>query len=442
MVFGMVDDFMRLFRTIAALLLVLIAIGPAIGRAADDPNQPDTLRVDSVTSFVSGIGIVPVRFFNDEELSLVEVTLRHQSSQVTIDSFSFVGGRLDNAAFMNSALINSDSNIVAISTFSFGEPIPVGSGLLGKLYLSYSQTIAPQGVVIDSTTWLTGPPQILHTTSFGTSGLSFKPVVIPGYLDILAAPASYDSVWVDNIDVAPGEAASVSVYAYNERNVAQIALALSYATDNLVLDSVSFAGTRSAAAPSKTVQTQPDLHTLYTVIEFGSAAPLVPGWGTVAQLHFTVDPDTPEGVIEIDSTTVGINSRTRFWLTAADGNITLEPLFTAGSISVTIPTDVEDITEPSGLPTEYYLAQNYPNPFNPTTNIELSLPRSGPGEVYVYTILGRRVCRLIDRELPAGTHRIVFDGKSDDGAPLATGVYFYRITSDDFRDSKKMLMVK
>jgi hypothetical protein len=438
----MVDNLMRLFRTISALLTLLIALFPAIGRAAEDPNQPDTLRVDSVTSFVTGLGVVPVTLFNDEELTLIEVTLRHESSQIKIDSFSFAGGRLDNASFWNSAFINSDSNIVAVSTFSFGEWIPVGSGLLGKLYLSYSQTITPQGIPIDTTTWLAGFPPILHTTSFRVGGESFKPVFIPGYLDILAAPASFDSVWVDNVDAAPGEPISVSVNAYNERNLAQIALALSYGTDNLVLDSVTFAGTRSASAPSKTVQTQPDFHTLYTVIEFGSAAPLAPGLGAVAQLHFTVDPDTPEGVIEIDSTTVGINSRTRFWLTAADGNISLEPLFTAGSVSVTIQTDVEDITEPSSLPTEYYLSQNYPNPFNPTTNIELSLPRSGHVEIDVFNILGRRVCRLIDRELPAGVHRIVFDGRGDDGAPLATGVYFYRITSGDFHDSKKMLLVK
>jgi len=442
MVFGMVDNFMRLFRTVSILLTVLLVNLPAIGRAAGDPNQPDTLNVDSVTSFVSGIGIVPVTFFNDEELTLVEVTLRHNSSQVIIDSFSFAGGRLDNAAFSNSALINSNSSIVAISTFSFGEPIPVGSGLLGKLYLSYSQAITPQGIAIDSTTWVVAVPPISHGTSFRAGSQSFKPVVIPGYLDILAAPASYDSVWVDNVDVAPGEAVSVNVYAYNERNLAQIALALSYGSADLVLDSVSFAGTRSVSASSKTVQTQPDFHTLYAVIEFGSVAPLAIGLGPVARLHFTVDAETPEGVIEIDSTTVGINSRTRFWLTAADGNITLEPLFTAGSIKVTTQTDVDDITEPGALPTEYRLAQNYPNPFNPTTNIELSLPRSGHVEVEVFNILGRRVCRLIDRELPAGTHRIVFDGKSDDGTPLATGVYFYRITSGDFRDSKKMLLVK
>jgi hypothetical protein len=437
---GMVDNSMKRFRILAALLAVLVAASPEIGQA-DDPGQPDTLRVDSATSFVSGIGIVPVTFFNDEALTLAEVTLRHNSGDVTIDSFSFAGGRLDNGAFNNSALVNTDSNIVAV--FIMGtDPIPAGSGLMGRLYLSYSQTINPQGVDIDTTTWLAGIPAIKHTTSFWTGSNFFKPVSIPGHLDILASPASFDSVWVDHIDAAPGDKISVGVQAFNERNVAKIALALSYATDNLVLDSVSFVGARSESAISKTVQTQPDFHTLYAVMEFSPSTPLSPGTGTVARLHFTVDPDTPEGVIDIDSITVGINSRTRFWLTDADGGLTLEPLFRAGSITVTIPTDVEDITDPGGLPTDYQLAQNYPNPFNPTTNIELSLPRAGHVEVEVFNILGRRVSRLIDRELPAGVHRIVFNGKGDDGSSLATGVYFYRVTCGDFRDSKKMLMVK
>jgi len=436
----MVNDSMRLFRIVLILAATLTLISRAIGQAGEDPGRPDTLRVDSVTSFISGIGIVPVTFFNDEDLTQIEVTLRHNSNQINIDSFSFAGGRLYSAG-IRGALISSDSNIVTVYAILTTETIPPGDGLLGELYFSYSQTISPQVVLIDSTTWLV-PPLIMHSTSFHAPGVTFKPQFIPGYLDVRATPHSFDSVWVAKVEAAPGDQVAVDVSAFNVRNLSEIALALSYGTANLVLDSVSFVGTRSATASTKTVQTQPDFQTLYATMEFSSAAPLAPGSGPVARLHFTVDPETPEGLIVIDSTTVGINYKTRFWLTAIDGSIDLIPLFYSGSIKVTTQTDVKDITEPGNLPTEYHLAQNYPNPFNPTTTIELSLPRSGHVEIEVFNILGRRVCRLIDRELPAGTHRIVFEGKSDDGAPLATGVYFYRITSGDFRDSKKMLLVK
>ncbi|MCX6834643.1 MAG: hypothetical protein NTW07_05835, partial [candidate division Zixibacteria bacterium] len=60
---------MRIFKFVLIMAAMQVLTSPATVHAAGDPNQPDTLRVDSVTSFVSGIGIVPVIFFNDEELT-------------------------------------------------------------------------------------------------------------------------------------------------------------------------------------------------------------------------------------------------------------------------------------------------------------------------------------------------------------------------------------
>jgi len=147
-------------------------------------------------------------------------------------------------------------------------------------------------------------------------------------------------------------------------------------------------------------------------------------------------------VIVIDSTTVGIISNTRFTLTAVDGSNWFVPLFTPGSVDVKIPTDVEDVTDRDNLPKDYHLAQNYPNPFNPSTSIEFSLPVAGHVQVEVFNILGRRVRRLIDRDLSAGEHRIVFDARTDRGSSLATGIYFYRLTTDGFQDTRKMLLLK
>jgi|GEM_PF-308976 len=430
-------------RLITILLALAIPLGgSAYGQAGQDPGEPDTLRIDSATAFVTGIGIVPITFFNDESLTQVETTLRHVSPEVRIDSFSFADGRVDSETYSNNFLLNADSNIVTLFSLSFATPIPPGQGLLGKLFLSYSQTISPQGVSIDSTIWVVGP--ILHSTSFRASGSSqsFKPQFIPGYLDILRAPDTFDSVWVADVEAAPGSEVAVDVYAFNERNLAEIALALDYSTTDLTLDSVSFVGTRSEPAPTKIWQPQPSLHKVYTVVKFALAAPLLPGSGPVARLHFTIDPLTPEGLILIDSTTVGIKSRTQFTLTPADGSLSFVPLFDRGGITVTEATDVEDITTDENLPTEYELAQNYPNPFNPMTNIELSLPTAGYVEIDVFNILGRRVRRMVERELPAGIHRVVFDGRDDSGSPLATGVYFYRISAGDFHATRKMLLLK
>ena len=105
-------------------------------------------------------------------------------------------------------------------------------------------------------------------------------------------------------------------------------------------------------------------------------------------------------------------------------------------------TDVENITVDGQLPGSFALSQNYPNPFNPTTHIEFALAQASQVSIDVYNILGRHVRCLVDEILPAGNHRVTFDGRSSDSRPLASGVYFYRISAGDFVESKKMLLLK
>ncbi len=103
------------------------------------------------------------------------------------------------------------------------------------------------------------------------------------------------------------------------------------------------------------------------------------------------------------------------------------------------PTDVDD---DAALPTSFSLQQNHPNPFNPTTTISFSIPRGGHVSLDVLNILGQRVNTLVDENYPAGTHEVMWDGKDNNGSPAATGIYFYRITSNEFTSTRKMLLVK
>ncbi len=91
----------------------------------------------------------------------------------------------------------------------------------------------------------------------------------------------------------------------------------------------------------------------------------------------------------------------------------------------------------NNLPGAYQLEQNYPNPFNPTTTISFALPEASRVTLQVFNILGQEVSTLVDGELAAGTHEIDFDAGS-----LATGVYFYRLSTDSFNDTRKMMLVK
>jgi hypothetical protein len=89
------------------------------------------------------------------------------------------------------------------------------------------------------------------------------------------------------------------------------------------------------------------------------------------------------------------------------------------------------------LPFEYALDQNYPNPFNPVTTIQFSLEKPGKTVLEIYNVLGQKVATLVDGELSAGAYRYQWNASG-----MASGVYFYRLRSDNFVATKKMLLVK
>ena len=97
------------------------------------------------------------------------------------------------------------------------------------------------------------------------------------------------------------------------------------------------------------------------------------------------------------------------------------------------PLKVED----KGIPTAYQLFQNYPNPFNPTTTIEFSLPERSFVKLIVFNALGQEIETLVSEEKQAGIHRIQFNGSN-----LPTGVYFYRLETPKFIETKKIILVK
>lgn len=96
----------------------------------------------------------------------------------------------------------------------------------------------------------------------------------------------------------------------------------------------------------------------------------------------------------------------------------------------------------SSLPTEFRLDQNYPNPFNPDTKIAFSLPRQSNVTLEVFSLLGQRVTTLHQGLLPTGYHMVNWDGADDSGSPVATGVYFYRLSTEGFVQTKKMVLLK
>jgi hypothetical protein len=97
----------------------------------------------------------------------------------------------------------------------------------------------------------------------------------------------------------------------------------------------------------------------------------------------------------------------------------------------------------NGVPVEFSLGQNYPNPFNPSTTIKFALPMSTPVTLEVYNILGAKVRTLINGTImSAANHEVVWDGKNDVGAQVASGMYLYRIATDKHVATMKMMLMK
>lgn len=94
------------------------------------------------------------------------------------------------------------------------------------------------------------------------------------------------------------------------------------------------------------------------------------------------------------------------------------------------------------LPNKYELGINYPNPFNPSTTINYSLPEESLVTITIFDISGRQISTLINAELSAGYHSISWNSTDDNGNALGAGIYFYSINAGDFRQTRKMLLIK
>ena len=94
------------------------------------------------------------------------------------------------------------------------------------------------------------------------------------------------------------------------------------------------------------------------------------------------------------------------------------------------------------MPDRFELNQNYPNPFNPETVIPFSIPESGALRLSIFNVLGQEVAVLVDDQVEAGFHRIAWNGKDQFNRPVASGLYFVRMTSTAFSSVRKMMFLK
>jgi Concanavalin A-like lectin/glucanases superfamily/Secretion system C-terminal sorting domain len=141
----------------------------------------------------------------------------------------------------------------------------------------------------------------------------------------------------------------------------------------------------------------------------------------------------------IPNSTSGLKAIWHFDSTYVDSvsNWNGTPMGTAGFDTASYCTTVTSVTSDPIVPKNYFLGQNYPNPFNPTTNIKFSIPKEGYVEIKLYNILGKEVATLVSNPYTAGNYIFSFNASF-----LPSGIYFYKLVTNDFTAIKKMMLIK
>lgn len=94
------------------------------------------------------------------------------------------------------------------------------------------------------------------------------------------------------------------------------------------------------------------------------------------------------------------------------------------------------------IPVAFRIEQNFPNPFNPSTTIKFALPTAGRTQIHIYDLAGRHVRTLLDEDMTAEVHSVVWSGDDDEGHTVSAGVYFYKVSSGDHNAVGRMALVK
>jgi len=147
--------------------------------------------------------------------------------------------------------------------------------------------------------------------------------------------------------------------------------------------------------------------------------------GPENMVHSTADPHWLDTVVE--------GWKYHYKITALDFS---------GNESAPAAPDVITGTEAPDVPAAFALHQNYPNPFNPVTTIRFDLPASIRVALSVYNAKGEKVRMLLDKEMTAGQKSVDWNGRSDEGRAVASGVYFYCLKAGEFEETRKMILMR
>ena len=262
-------------------------------------------------------------------------------------------------------------------------------------------------------------------------------------LPVIVAAGVPQEVALGDATVSTDNTITVPVSISNGDHLVGIDMAFKY-SPGVTIKEVRFENTRIANWDLKASMLNDVNRTVVIMavpqLSMASKPPLTEGSGVVAQLVFQkTDPSVQ--TVTLEPTTVENPHHHTFFVygyTDASGawqQQSVDPVVKNGAISVAASSGTD-------LPKAFALNQNYPNPFNPTTQIAFDLPVAAHVQLTVFNVLGQNVKTLVNGDMQAGHQLVTWNGRSDNGSQVASGVYFYRISAGSFTQTMKMMMLK
>jgi len=220
----------------------------------------------------------------------------------------------------------------------------------------------------------------------------------------------------------------------NQDNLAGMDIPLTF-SEGVTLKEVQFEGTRVEYFDLKVANINNEDRTviigLLPQMSDEAKADLAAGEGVIANLIFEVTDPTVEAItVEAHATKAPAHRLTFVYHDGLDVR-TEYPSFESVTVAFA------NVAGSEMLPDEFSLSQNYPNPFNPSTTFEFALPSPSHVNLTVFNVLGQKVETVINEDLAAGVHTYDWNASA-----VSSGVYFYRLTTDQNTETRKMMLLK
>jgi hypothetical protein len=438
-----------------------------------DIPEKDTIRVESVTVEPGQQVEIPVSLHNITEVAAFSIPLKFDPTVLTCDSISYTGTRVDYINVVTSSIDSINGQILLGMVVFVEDNLPPGDGIIARMFMSIDPDAVEQVSTIDS---LFFPPSGDYGI-FDPSSSLIKPEFIKSNVFISLAPEG-DANGSGTVDV--GDAVYLVNYCFKgQRPPIPDRAGDANTDDNVNVGDVVYLINhifRNGPPPNGKPKTSMSPVYYYTEEipgENGSEFRLylnsdIALGGVQCEFsesgeYLNISDVQVGGLVEGLDLYGGKAGRSyRYGLVDLDGsgevragegmllslkydralNFEMKSFMVFDRLGNELPVLNGHGNKPDVLPAYYSLEQNYPNPFNPATTIKYTVANEGFVKLSIYNVLGQKVIDLVDKTQKPGAYKVIWEGNNKAGSAVASGVYFYRLKTEEYTDSKKMILIK